>query len=50
MTSKPDSRSLKSDQLRSFDLGSDEYFQVQSDTAYKRVNVDSTFIQDTLYC
>jgi hypothetical protein len=27
------------------DLGSDEYFQVQSDTAYKRVSVDSTFIR-----
>lgn len=27
------------------DLGSDEYFLVQRDTAYRRVNVDSTFIQ-----
>jgi hypothetical protein len=25
--------------------GSDEYFQAQSDTAYRRVNVDSTFIR-----
>jgi len=32
-------------QYRSFDLGSDEYFQLQSDTAYKRVSVDSTFIR-----
>lgn len=30
---------------RSFDLGSDEYFQVQRDTAYKRVAVDSSFIR-----
>jgi len=29
----------------SFDLGSDEYFLVQRDTAFKRVNVDSTFIR-----
>lgn len=29
----------------SSDLGSDEYFMVQRDTAYRRVNVDSTFIQ-----
>ena len=35
----------KINQFRSFDLGSDEYFQLQSDTAYRRVNVDSTFIR-----
>lgn len=29
----------------SSDLGSDEYFMVQRDTAFKRVSVDSTFIQ-----
>ncbi len=29
----------------SFDLGSDEYFQIQRDTAYRRVNIDSTFIR-----
>lgn len=29
----------------SSDLGSDEYFMVQRDTAFKRVNVDSTFIR-----
>jgi hypothetical protein len=27
------------------DLGADEYFQLQRDTAYKRVTVDSTFIR-----
>lgn len=32
-------------QFRSFDLGSDEYFQVQTDTAYRRATVDSTFIR-----
>jgi Domain of unknown function (DUF4831) len=32
-------------QFNSFDLGSDEYYQTQSDTAYKRVSVDSTFIR-----
>ena len=30
---------------RSFDLGSDEYFQLQRDTAYKRLNVDSSFVR-----
>jgi hypothetical protein len=29
----------------SVDLGSDEYFQTQSDTAYRRVTVDSSFIR-----
>jgi hypothetical protein len=29
----------------SFDLGADEYFQVQRDTAFKRVSVDSVFIR-----
>ncbi len=32
-------------QSHSFDLGSDEYFQLQRDTAYKRLNVDSTFVR-----
>lgn len=32
-------------QSGSFDLGSDEYYQTQSDTAYKRVSVDSSFIR-----
>jgi hypothetical protein len=34
-----------SNQFQSFDLGSDEYYRLQRDTAYKRVNVDSTFIR-----
>lgn len=29
----------------SFDLGSDEYFQLQRDTVYRRLNVDSSFIR-----
>jgi hypothetical protein len=29
----------------SFDLGSDEYYQVQTDTAFRRVKVDSSFIR-----
>lgn len=29
----------------SADLGSDEYFQMQRDTAYKRMNVDSSFVR-----
>ena len=32
-------------QNRTLDLGSDEYFIQQNDTAYKRVNIDSTFIR-----
>ena len=32
-------------QAHSFDLGSDEYFQLQRDTAYKRMNVDSSFVR-----
>jgi len=35
----------ENNQFREFDLGSDEYFLQQSDTAYKRVSVDSTFIR-----
>jgi hypothetical protein len=31
--------------FRSFDLGSDEYYQVQSDTAFRRIKVDSAFIR-----
>jgi hypothetical protein len=27
------------------DLGSDEYYSIQSDTAYKRMNIDSTFVR-----
>jgi hypothetical protein len=32
-------------QSNSFDLGSDEYYQLQRDTAYKRLNVDSSFVR-----
>jgi hypothetical protein len=32
-------------QFHSSDLGSDEYFQLQRDTAYKRINVDSSFVR-----
>lgn len=31
--------------FRSFDLGSDEYYQVQTDTAFRRVKIDSSFIR-----
>jgi hypothetical protein len=34
-----------SNQFRSSDLGSDEYFLLQRDTAYKRMNIDSSFIR-----
>lgn len=37
-----ESRNLQSNY---FDLGSDEYFQLQRDTAYKRMNVDSSFVR-----
>lgn len=36
---------INEDQFRSFDLGSDEYYLLQSDTAYRRVSMDSTFIR-----
>jgi hypothetical protein len=32
-------------QFMSFDLGSDEYYLMQRDTAYRRVSIDSTFIR-----
>lgn len=32
-------------EFHEFDLGSDEYYQVQRDTAYKRTSIDSTFIR-----
>jgi hypothetical protein len=31
--------------FRTFDLGSDEYFKLQRDTAYRRVSVDTAFIR-----
>jgi hypothetical protein len=40
-----ESRETDLNHLRSFDLGSDEYFLSQSDTAYKRLAIDSTFIR-----
>jgi len=36
---------LDINQFRSFDLGSDEYYKVQADTAFKRIKMDSTFIR-----
>jgi len=39
------SNELNNNQLQWSDLGSDEYFQLQRDTAYKRVTVDSSFIR-----
>ncbi len=38
-------KETENNDFRSFDLGSDEYFQLQRDTAYKRVNLDSSFIR-----
>ncbi|HNW57781.1 MAG TPA: DUF4831 family protein [Bacteroidales bacterium] len=32
-------------EFRSFDLGSDEYFLVRKDTAFKRISIDSSFIR-----
>jgi Domain of unknown function (DUF4831) len=32
-------------QTHNYDLGSDEYFQLQRDTAYKRLNIDSSFVR-----
>jgi hypothetical protein len=42
---KPGTGELEINQFRQLDLGSDEYFQSQKDTAYKRVTVDSSFIR-----
>jgi hypothetical protein len=36
---------INSDNFISSDLGSDEYYLVQTDTAYRRVKVDSSFIR-----
>ncbi len=33
------------DQFKSYDLGSDEYYRIQTDTAYRRVNLDTAFIR-----
>ncbi len=39
------SKGIDLSSFRSFDLGSDEYYQVQSDTAFRRIKVDSAFIR-----
>ena len=41
----PEGKEINVNQFRSFDLGSDEYYLVQTDTAYKRVSIDSRFIR-----
>jgi hypothetical protein len=38
-------KEINVDQFRSFDLGSDEYYIIDSDTAYRRVRVDDQFIR-----
>jgi len=38
-------REVDPDQFRTYDLGSDEYYRIQTDTAYRRVNVDTAFIR-----
>ena len=40
-----DGKEIDINQFRSFDLGSDEYYKVQTDTVYKRVSVDKQFIR-----
>ena len=45
---EPDSQTggeINVNRFRSYDLGSDEYYQVQTDTAFRRVKVDSSFIR-----
>jgi hypothetical protein len=44
-TNYVDGRESNVNQFRSYDLGSDEYYQLQTDTAFKRVTMDSTFIR-----
>ncbi len=39
------SKEINLDQFRSYDLGSDEYYRIQTDTAYRRISVDSAFIR-----
>jgi hypothetical protein len=38
-------KEMNSDRFESYDLGSDEYYTVQTDTAFRRVKVDSSFIR-----
>ncbi|HQH23451.1 MAG TPA: DUF4831 family protein [Bacteroidales bacterium] len=40
-----DGKEIDVSRFRSFDLGSDEYYRVQTDTVYKRVSVDEQFIR-----
>ena len=40
-----DGKEFDINRFRSFDLGSDEYYRVQTDTVYKRVSVDDQFIR-----
>lgn len=40
-----DGKEVNINEFRSFDLGSDEYYITQTDTAYRRINVDSAFIR-----
>jgi len=46
LNGKPsDMRAPESEDMAFNDLGSDEYFRVQRDTAFRRVNVDTAFIR-----
>ncbi|MCX6335144.1 MAG: DUF4831 family protein [Bacteroidia bacterium] len=38
-------KEINTDKFLSFDLGSDEYYISQNDTAYRRISMDSTFIR-----
>ncbi len=39
------SKEIDLDEFRSFDLGSDEYYTIDTDTAYRRVKVDNEFVR-----
>jgi hypothetical protein len=41
----PEGKEVNISQFRSYDLGSDEYYLSQTDTAFKRVKVDAQFIR-----
>lgn len=43
--SLPGGKEIDINQFRSYDLGSDEYYRVQTDTVYKRVSIDKEFIR-----
>ncbi|NLN30133.1 MAG: DUF4831 family protein [Bacteroidales bacterium] len=45
ITDESDGKEIDVSRFRSFDLGSDEYYRVQTDTVYKRVSVDEQFIR-----